>query len=202
VSTYDTERAANRRIWRRTSWVVGVALVVGGVFGALPFGHHHGGFLVVVATMLTFGGLAGMFSLFPSALGRSDELRLPLLGVERSRRRAIKRAALGRRGGDYASFSPEERRRALEYAQSFSLNQPLILTQSLLLFVGLIGTQLMTSDDSDFFFRLVHWFYLTVIPAFIVVITILTVMWIRGADNYAQTRAGDAAPLPDASAQP
>jgi len=191
VTTYELARDANRRIWRRTCWIVGTALIAGAVVGGLPFHHHQGLVVDVIASMLTFGGLAGMFSLFPARIGRSDELRLPLLGLERSARRAITRTALGRRGGDLSRLSPDERRRALEYAEAFSVNQPIILTQTLLLLVGLIGTQLLAGDDTDPFLRWVRLIYLTAIPAFLIVMTIFSVKWIRRATTYVQRHAKD-----------
>lgn len=182
---------SNRRIWRRTFWIVGIALVCGGVFGALSTHHHQGLLLGTVATMLTFGGLAGTFSLFPISAGRIDELRLSLLGIDRSRRRAIRRAVLGRRDGEPARLSPEERRRGFDYARAFSVNQPVVLAQSLLLFVGLIGTQLVANADLGSFWGWVRLVYLTVIPVFLVALTIVNLVRIRRAAAFVQEEAND-----------
>lgn len=180
----------NQRLWRRTFWIVIIATVAGGVFGALPFQHHHGLALDVVAMTLIFGGYAGSFSLFPARFGATDDLRLPVAGVYRDRRRAITRTALGRKDGNPADLSADERRRALDYAQAFSVNQPVVLAQTVLLFAGLIGTQLLSRDDHDTWETWIRIAYLTAVPAFLVVMTVLTLLWVRRATAYAEKQSG------------
>ncbi|GAA4267585.1 hypothetical protein [Frondihabitans peucedani] len=184
----ELPRATNRHLWWRTSWAVGIGAVVGGVLTILLIHRHPPTVLSVVAGVLTVGGYAGFFAMYPSNVIRADELRVPLAGRDRTTRRAIRRAVFAPQGKTDPALTADDHRRAVEYADAFWLNQPVLLVHSQLLLVGVIGTQLLPSfgaDSWDVWFRVISF---TILPALIVAASIVGILRIRRAAAFSRTQ--------------
>lgn len=140
-----------RRARRRTIWIASGGVVAEAVVGLLlPSGDDAlSRFLTVLGYALALGGLSGTGSILPSTIKLAPTMRWPVLELDRTGRRSVRRAVFA--GRPIEPRDSEMAHRAFEGARSAALSMPLSLAQFLVLYAGIAGPQipnLMSDDDS------------------------------------------------------
>lgn len=173
-----------RRAWRRTVPIAIIGIVVGAVVGIIVSSGDDvlSRALAVLGAGMSFGGLAGAFSLLPASFRLAPSMQWPIRELDKAGRKAVRRAVFsGRPLGEPGS---EMAHRAFDWARGAAVTLPVTLRQFLLLYAGIAGPQLPNLVRDEPWTGNFAWVFIPVIVVLGIAVSISLGRQIRGARRY------------------
>lgn len=139
-------REAVHRAARRATWIAVVGAAVGAAIGFwLSFDERPVEvLLLVLGGTMAVGGLGATLTIFVSQFRMRSMTSAPTVGLTVAEKRNVQGAILSR-----APIAPELEPRAADQARVLAVTCPIAMAQFVLLYVGLVGSQVIGLASAD-----------------------------------------------------